>query len=96
MSIGNAFLEGDTRIKCSPVRTNHRTSTFSLKCHLSQLHAKLDHFVQPCVRKAPICYKALRSDGHRRCNCIATEDNPARMFVSSTGAFVTNEKEKLI
>ena len=42
---------------------------FSLKGHLSHLPAKFDHFVQPWVRKAPICYKSWP--------LIATEDAPA-------------------
>ena len=57
-SMGNVLLKGNTRLECSPMRTNHETCTLSLKCLLSQLHALLAHFVQLCARGGPICYKS--------------------------------------
>lgn len=65
-----------------------------MKCHLSHLHANLDHFVQSCDRKAPICFKSLRSDGRCRCNCILVGTDPAGTLVSSTGTSLPNNEIK--
>lgn len=74
--------------------TNNKTSTFCVKCHLSHLHAKLDHFVQSCDRKAPIRFKSLRSNGRWRCNCILVGTDPAGTLASSTGTSIPNNEIK--
>lgn len=74
--------------------TNDKIYTFGVKCHLSHLHAKLDHFDQSCDRKVPIRFKSLCFDDHWRCNCILVGTDPTWMLVDSTGTSIPNNKIK--